>query len=120
MRRARDAEERKFVRYTADELSKLESETDWAKVDATTKDEVERQAEAHHGPLPERWEDAVLPGVPGLGAVSISASTLTCWNGSRRMAAAIRPASTPRFERLFELGRRGNIRGRHRDDSTGE
>jgi hypothetical protein len=29
-----------FVRYTADELSKLKSEADWAKVDATTTEEV--------------------------------------------------------------------------------
>jgi uncharacterized protein (DUF4415 family) len=51
------------VRDTADELSKLESETDGAKVDATTKDEVERQAEVDDGLLPQRWEDTVLPGV---------------------------------------------------------
>jgi uncharacterized protein (DUF4415 family) len=54
-----------FVRYTADELSKLKSETDWAKVDATTREEVERQAEADDGPLPEGWEDTVVFGVPG-------------------------------------------------------
>jgi uncharacterized protein (DUF4415 family) len=54
-----------FVHYTADELSKLKSETDWAKVDATTREEVERQAEADDGPLPEGWEDTVVLGVPG-------------------------------------------------------
>jgi uncharacterized protein (DUF4415 family) len=54
-----------FVRYTAEELSRLKSETDWAKVDATTSEEVERQAEADDGPLPEGWEDTVALGVPG-------------------------------------------------------
>jgi len=29
-----------FVRYTADELSKLKSETDWAKADAMTREEI--------------------------------------------------------------------------------
>jgi len=54
-----------FVRYTADELSKLKSETDWAKADAMTGEEIERQAEADDGPLPEGWEDTVVLGVPG-------------------------------------------------------
>jgi len=54
-----------FVRYTADELSKLNTETDWARVDALTREEVERQAEADDGPLPDRWEETVVPGVPG-------------------------------------------------------
>jgi hypothetical protein len=42
-----------FVRYTADELQKLKSETDWAKVDATTREEIEQQAQADDRPLPE-------------------------------------------------------------------
>jgi uncharacterized protein (DUF4415 family) len=54
-----------FVRYTADELSKLNSETDWAKADAMTREEIEQQAEADAGPLPEGWEDIVVLGVPG-------------------------------------------------------
>ena len=54
-----------FVRYTADELSKLNTETDWAKVDALTREEIERQAEADDGPLPDRWEETVVLGVPG-------------------------------------------------------
>ena len=54
-----------FVRYTADELSNLKSETDWAKVDATTREEVERQAEADEGLLPEGWENTIVLGVPG-------------------------------------------------------
>ena len=44
-----------FVRSTGDELAKLESETDWAKVDTTTREQVERQAEADDGPLAEGW-----------------------------------------------------------------
>jgi uncharacterized protein (DUF4415 family) len=55
-----------FVRYTADELANLESETDWAKVETTTREEVERQAEADDGPLAEGWEDTVVLGIPGL------------------------------------------------------
>jgi uncharacterized protein (DUF4415 family) len=54
-----------FVRYSADELSKLKSETDWARVDATTREEIERQAEADEGPLPEGWENTVVLGAPG-------------------------------------------------------
>jgi uncharacterized protein (DUF4415 family) len=54
-----------FARYTADELSQPKSETDWAKADAMTRKEIERQAEADDGPLPEGWEDTVVLGVPG-------------------------------------------------------
>jgi uncharacterized protein (DUF4415 family) len=54
-----------FARYTADELSQPKSETDWAKADAMTREEIERQAEADDGPLPEGWEDTVVLGVPG-------------------------------------------------------
>src|SRR5271169_5779728 len=56
---------RSFVRYTADELSKLNTETDWAEVDALTREEIDRQAEADDGPLPDRWEETVVLGVPG-------------------------------------------------------
>lgn len=54
-----------IVRYSADELRKLKSETDWSKVDATSRGDVERQADADDGPLPEGWEDSVVLGVPG-------------------------------------------------------
>ena len=63
--RARDGEERKFRALTADELSKLKSEADWAKTDAMTGEEIERQAEADDGPPPQGWEDTVVLGVPG-------------------------------------------------------
>jgi len=53
------------VRYTAKELAKLKSQTDWAKVDATTRTEIERQADEDEGPLPEGWEDSVVLGMPG-------------------------------------------------------
>jgi hypothetical protein len=56
MRRARHGEERHIVRYSADELANMKSETDWAKVDATTRDEVECQAGEDEGPLPDGWE----------------------------------------------------------------
>jgi uncharacterized protein (DUF4415 family) len=53
-----------IVRYSADELAKMKSETDWAKVDATTQDEVERQADEDEGPLPDGWEKTVIIGLP--------------------------------------------------------
>ncbi len=52
------------MRYSAEELDRLKSETDWAKVDATTRQEIERQADADDGPLPEGWEDTVVLGIP--------------------------------------------------------
>ncbi len=52
------------MRYSAEELNRLNSETDWAKVDATTRQEIERQAKADDGPLPEGWEDTVVVGIP--------------------------------------------------------
>ncbi len=53
-----------IVRYSAEELGGMTSETDWAKVDTTTRDEIERQADADDGPLPEGWEDSVVLGIP--------------------------------------------------------
>jgi hypothetical protein len=53
-----------IVRYSAKELGRLKSETDWAKVDATTREATERQAEADDGPLPEGWEGTVVIGIP--------------------------------------------------------
>jgi uncharacterized protein (DUF4415 family) len=52
------------VRYSAKELGSLKSETDWAKVDATPRQEIERQADADDGPLPEGWEETVVLGIP--------------------------------------------------------
>ena len=43
----------------------MTSQNDWAKVDATTREEIERQADADDGPLLEGWEDTVGPGIPG-------------------------------------------------------
>lgn len=54
----------RIARYSADQLASLTSETDWAKVDATSQDEVERQAEADEGALPDGWEASVMLGVP--------------------------------------------------------
>ena len=54
-----------IVRFSAEELGRMTSQTDWAKVDATTRDEIERQADADDGPLPEGWEAAVVLGIPG-------------------------------------------------------
>jgi len=54
-----------IVRFSAEELGRMTSQTDWAKVDATTREEIERQADADDGPLPEGWEAAVVLGIPG-------------------------------------------------------
>jgi uncharacterized protein (DUF4415 family) len=54
----------RIVRYSADELATLRSETDWARVDATTPEAVERQAMDDDGPLPDGWENTVVLGVP--------------------------------------------------------
>jgi len=58
------AKKQLFVSYTSEELAKMPSETDWAKVDATTEEEIERQALEDEGPLPEGWEDTIIIGVP--------------------------------------------------------
>src|SRR5215469_6157626 len=84
-----------FVRHTADELAKLESETDWAKVGATTREEIERQAEADDGPLPKAGRTPSYWGFPVLNEASISVWILTYWTGSRRQAPDTRRASTP-------------------------
>jgi hypothetical protein len=75
-----------FARYTVDELAKLTRETDWAKVDATTREEIERQAQADDGPLPEGWEDTVVLGIPRpKRGVYLRLDPGTCWTGSRGM-----------------------------------
>ena len=53
-----------IVRYSAEELARLKSETDWDKVDATSREEIERQADEDDGPLPAGWESTVVIGVP--------------------------------------------------------
>jgi hypothetical protein len=57
------AKKEHIMRYSANELAKLRSETDWAKVDATTQEEVERQAVEDEGPLPDGWEKTVIIGL---------------------------------------------------------
>lgn len=42
----------------------MKSETDWAKVDAFTQEEVERMADEDDGPMPEGWADTIVLGVP--------------------------------------------------------
>jgi len=53
-----------FVSYTLNELSKLDSQTDWAKVDALSREGIERQAQIDEGPLPDRWEETIVLGIP--------------------------------------------------------
>lgn len=60
------------VRYSAEQLAGMKSETDWARVDAMPRAEVERQAQADDGPLPEGWERDVVMGLPpGKDAVKL-------------------------------------------------
>jgi uncharacterized protein (DUF4415 family) len=94
-----------FVRYTADELSKLKSETDWAKADTMTREEIERQAETDDGPLPEGWEDTVVLGAPGRKRGVYLRLDPDVLEWFRHMAPAIRRASMPCFEPLFRHGR---------------
>jgi uncharacterized protein (DUF4415 family) len=65
-----------IVSYTAEELAAMrrrgEDRTDWAKVDATTPEEVERQAAEDGDILPEGWEKTMIMGLPpGKEAVNL-------------------------------------------------
>lgn len=52
-----------IVRYTTKQLDKMPSQTDWAKVDAITQEEILAQAK-EDGTLLEGWEKLVIPGLP--------------------------------------------------------
>jgi uncharacterized protein (DUF4415 family) len=54
----------RIVRYSADELAAMKSETDWTRVDATTQEKVERLADEEDGLLPEGWEKTIILGTP--------------------------------------------------------
>ncbi len=54
----------RIVRYSAKELAKMKSKTDWAKVKAMKQEEVERLADEEEGPLPEGWEKTIIIGLP--------------------------------------------------------
>jgi uncharacterized protein (DUF4415 family) len=58
------AKKDRMVRYTAEQLATMPSETNWAKVDAFSQEEVERMADEDEGPLPEGWETTIILGVP--------------------------------------------------------
>jgi uncharacterized protein (DUF4415 family) len=58
------AKRKHIVRYSADELSKMKSETDRAKVDESTPQHDDRQADEDEGPLSEGWEKTVIIGLP--------------------------------------------------------
>jgi hypothetical protein len=57
-----------IVRYSAEEiagkLARGDSETDWARVDATPQAEVERLADEEEGLLAEGWEQSISVGLP--------------------------------------------------------
>jgi hypothetical protein len=56
------------VRHGADEiaakLARGESRTDWARVDAMSRDEIERLADDDDGAPPAGWESTVVLGLP--------------------------------------------------------
>jgi uncharacterized protein (DUF4415 family) len=58
----------RIVRYSAEQLRAMrergEDRTNWAKVDALTKSDVERLADEDEGPLPKGWEKAIMLGLP--------------------------------------------------------
>ena len=58
------AKKERIARYSTDEFAAITSETDWAKIDAMTPEEVERLADEEDGRLPEGWEKSIVPGTP--------------------------------------------------------
>lgn len=53
------ARKENIVRYSAEELAAMPSETNWARVRAMSQDEVERLADEADGKLPEGWEETI-------------------------------------------------------------
>ena len=55
-------------RFSADKIGRKiargESRTDWKRVKAMSRAEVERLADLHEGPLPDGWENNVTVGLP--------------------------------------------------------
>jgi uncharacterized protein (DUF4415 family) len=62
------ARNKRIIRASAEDLRRKraagESKTDWARVHATSQQEVERLADAEEGILPEGWESTVELGIP--------------------------------------------------------
>ena len=63
------AKKGRIVSYTAEEVAALrargEDRTDWARVDATTPEEVERQIATDPDlAVPEDWAERIIPGLP--------------------------------------------------------
>jgi uncharacterized protein (DUF4415 family) len=58
------AKKETIVSYTLEEIAAMPSMTDWARVDATTEEEVERQALEDEGEYPEGWEKTIIIGIP--------------------------------------------------------
>jgi uncharacterized protein (DUF4415 family) len=57
-----------IVRFSADTIRRKivrgESKSDWKRVDATSRADVERLADRDEGPLPADWESTVFVGLP--------------------------------------------------------
>ena len=57
-----------IARFSADKIRRKiargDSKTDWKRVDAMSRAEVERLADKDEGPLPAGWESTVMVGLP--------------------------------------------------------
>ena len=62
------ARKENIVRHSAEVLGAMiargEDRTDWARIDATTPEEIERQALADGDDLPEGWQGEAILGLP--------------------------------------------------------
>ncbi len=62
------ARKERIAHYTANELKAMakrgRSRTDWARVDRTTPEEIERQAAEDDAELPADWKDSATLGLP--------------------------------------------------------
>jgi uncharacterized protein (DUF4415 family) len=58
------AKKDRIVRYSAEQLATMPSETNWAKVKTMSQPDVERMADEDEGPLLDSWEKTIIVGVP--------------------------------------------------------
>ncbi len=53
-----------IMRYSAEALRTMAARTDWARLDATMAEEIERQAREDNDLPPEGWQDKAIMGLP--------------------------------------------------------
>ena len=98
------AKKENIVRYSADEIgakiARGEDKTDWKRVKAMSKAEVERLAEEDDGPLPEGWESSVNIGLPPPKKdvhIRLDADILDWFQGSRQRVSDAYQRRPPRL-----------------------